>query len=148
MSASVENPWPPPELADRLGFLLKHVQGLLAEATDAALAPHGLGAGELAVLVVLAETGPQHQQQIADRLRVDRTSMVTLVDRLEALGHAERRPDPSDRRRYSVCLTPAGRKAMRAAGRARDAAERQVLAPLSDQEARRLIRTLGRLLEQ
>src|SRR5215471_5788122 len=45
---------PPPELAGRLGYLLKHAQLGLAELTAAALEPFGLTGRELAVLTVLS----------------------------------------------------------------------------------------------
>src|SRR5262252_6438756 len=51
-------PVPPPELAGRLGYLLKHAQLGPAELTAAALEPFGLTGRELAVLTVLASGEP------------------------------------------------------------------------------------------
>ena len=48
---------PPPELAGRLGYLLKHAQLALAELTAAALEPFGLTGRELAGLIVLVGPG-------------------------------------------------------------------------------------------
>src|SRR5215472_10172994 len=69
---------PPPELADRLAYLLKHAQLELAGLTAEALAPFGVSGRELAVLTVLAGQEPGSQQQAAQRLGVDRTTMVGL----------------------------------------------------------------------
>src|SRR5262250_2140166 len=77
---------PPPQLADRLAYLLKHAQLGLAGLTAEALAPFGVRGRELAVLTVLAGQEPGSQQQAAQRLGVDRTTMVGLVDALEGKG--------------------------------------------------------------
>jgi DNA-binding MarR family transcriptional regulator len=45
-------------------------------------------------------------------------AMSELVDDLQRLGIVERRPDPRDRRAKLICLTDAGRQAMRTARRA------------------------------
>ena len=63
---------------------------------------------ELAVLTVLAGDEPASQQQAAQRLGVDRTTMVALVDALEGKGLVQRHADAADRRRNVVELTAAG----------------------------------------
>lgn len=128
----------PPELAGRLGYLLKHAQLGLAELTAAALEPFGLTGRELAVLTVLAVGEPASQQQAAQRLGVDRTTMVALVDVLEDKGLVRRHPDAEDRRRNVVELTKAGRDTLHRAGEAAGEAESRFLAPLSHKDAQRL----------
>ena len=43
------------------------------------------------------------------------TTVSSYVKRLEARGHVQREPNPVDRRSYRIKLTPAGRRAYRAA---------------------------------
>src|ERR671930_455072 len=83
---------------DHLGYLLKHAWLRSQEVTGPALAPYGIGGRELAVLLLLAEGESLSQQQAAGRLEVDRTTMVALLDELEAKGLVARRPHPGDRR--------------------------------------------------
>lgn len=137
---------PDPELASRLGYLLKHAQLRLFEMTAAALAPYGVNGRELAVLVVLAGCEPASQQQAARRLGVDRTTMVALVDALEAKGLVARRPDAGDRRRNVVELTAAGRDTLDRGSRAGDDAERRFLAPLTPSAAKQLKDALRALI--
>ncbi|MGH3416083.1 MAG: MarR family winged helix-turn-helix transcriptional regulator, partial [Actinocrinis sp.] len=102
----------------------------LTELTSAALAPYGLSGRELAVLLVLADGEPASQQEAAGRLGIDRTSMVAMVDGLEAKDLVERRPHPADRRRNVVALTAHGRDTVKKATRASEEAEREFLKPL------------------
>ena len=135
----------PAELAERLGYLLKHAQLRLTGLNADALAPYGITGRELAVLLVVAGREPESQQQLAVRLGIDRTSMVAFLDALEDKGLVTRRPDPSDRRRNVVVLTTTGQDTLRAARRASDEAERRFLAPLTRAAAVELRRALGLL---
>lgn len=133
---------PGPELGGRLGYLLKHAQLRMAELTTKALTPFGIDGRELAVLLVLAGHEPASQQQAAQRLGIDRTTMVALLDNLEAKGLVARHPHAEDRRRNVVELTGAGQHTLRRAARASDDAEREFLAPLSPQAAQQLRNSL------
>jgi DNA-binding MarR family transcriptional regulator len=132
----------PDALATRLGYLLKHAQQRLVQSAAPVMLPFGIDGRELAVLTVLAGSEPLSQQEAAERLSVDRTTMVALVDALEAKGLVERRRSAEDRRRNIVELTAAGQDRLRRASRARDKVEREFLAPLGDDLAQQFIRAL------
>lgn len=136
----------PDALAGRLGYLLKHAQQSLMRAAAPALAPYGIDGRELAVLAVLGADLPLSQQEAAEQLGVDRTTMVALVDELEGKGMVERHRSAHDRRKNIVELTAAGRRCLTGAGRARDRAERRFLAPLGDADAARFVRALQTLV--
>jgi DNA-binding MarR family transcriptional regulator len=63
---------------------------------------------KLRALGLLAEQGGLRIGELADRVGVDETTATRLVDRLEAMGVAERRGAADDRRATVVELTPAG----------------------------------------
>jgi DNA-binding MarR family transcriptional regulator len=94
-------------LDDYTGYLLRlaHVH---AERKAAEAFPDGPHPRLFAVLSALAEAGPLSQQRLAERLRVNRTSMVAAADALERDGLVERRRDPADRRSYALHMTDAG----------------------------------------
>lgn len=127
-----------PPVRDRFGYLLKHARERLARLSTDALAEFGITGRELAVMTVLAAGQPPSQLEAAQRLSIDRTSMVALLDALESKGLVERRPDPADRRRNVVVVTAVGRRVLVEASRAMDAAERDFLAPLAEGEASHL----------
>lgn len=60
------------------------------------------------ILAVLASSGPRSQQQLGDLLGVNRTTMVQIVDGMEASGLLDRRRNPADRRSYALEPTPEG----------------------------------------
>ncbi|TCO60997.1 MarR family winged helix-turn-helix transcriptional regulator [Actinocrispum wychmicini] len=126
-----------PEVTSRLGYLLKHAQNQLYELTGAALRPYGISGRELSVLLVLTDGEPASQQQAADRLGIDRTTMVALLDTLEDKGLVSRHPHADDRRRNVVELTDVGQDTLARARQASDEAERRFLAPLEDDAAAR-----------
>jgi DNA-binding MarR family transcriptional regulator len=59
--------------------------------------------------------GGSRLTDLARDARMTGPAMLELVDDLERLGYAERRPDPSDRRAKLVTLTDQGWAAMRLA---------------------------------
>lgn len=135
-----------PKRADRLGYLVKHAQLRLAGLTAAALAPFGISGRQLSVLLAIAEEPPASQLDVANRMGVDRTTMVSLIDELEGKGLVERRPDPADRRRNVIALTSLGRETTERAAAVYDQVERSFLAPLSAGDAatvRRALRLLA-----
>jgi DNA-binding MarR family transcriptional regulator len=67
------------------------------------------------VLAALASAGPMTQRRLSDVVELDRSSMVYVVDRLEALGLVKRLPSPTDRRAYDVTITETGSTRLREA---------------------------------
>jgi DNA-binding MarR family transcriptional regulator len=60
--------------------------------------------------VLIRTQGPRSQQYIGEALRIDRTTMVGVIDDLERRGLVQRVRDPDDRRRYAVSLTDKARE--------------------------------------
>lgn len=52
---------------------------------------------------------PLSQHEVADRLHCEPSNVTGLIDRLEAKGLVERRPDPADRRVKRLVTTEKGR---------------------------------------
>ena len=130
----------------RLAYLFKHAERVMSDLHVVALAPFDIHARDLGVLLAIDSTEPASQQEIAQRMGVDRTTMVAIIDALEAKGIIARHPDPEDRRRNVVELTPTGQDILRQAIRASDAAEAELLAPLSLDESQQLRDLLARVL--
>ncbi len=87
------------------------------------------------------------QQELETSLFMDANSVVLILNELEAGRFSIRRRDPDDRRRHIVEITPAGRRALERADRAREGLEDEVLRGLSAEERRTLRQLLERVLE-
>src|SRR4051812_1716369 len=135
MTRTVRFDEPPPEpLADALGFLLSWNGQRMRAAFGQALEPLGLRPPHFGVLRTIAAQPGTTQNDLVARSMIDPSTMVKLIDELEARGLAERRVDAQDRRRRAVHLTHEGQETLE---RARAAANRTVdemLAPLSQAE--------------
>jgi DNA-binding MarR family transcriptional regulator len=93
---------------------------ILEQRTEAVLSPFGLSLWQFDVLATLRRTG--HDLSPGDLLKatlLTSGAMTHRLDRLEADGWIERRPDPKDRRGVRVRLTPAGRRLVDRAVKAR-----------------------------
>jgi DNA-binding MarR family transcriptional regulator len=74
-----------------------------------ALAEYGLKPGHGYVLLLLADQGATSQQSLVEALAVDPSVLVAVLNDLEREGMAERRRDPTDRRRHIVEITQQGK---------------------------------------
>lgn len=132
---------------DWYGYLLNHAAAEIRTATAAALVPFGISPPQLRAMEAIAGSQPLNQAALGEIVHMDRTTIVHLVDHLERLGMACRKPDLKDRRSHSIELTVEGKQTLRA-GRARArAVERDFLAPLSRSERETLRFLLAKLFD-
>src|SRR4051812_23605197 len=98
-------------LTDYTGYLLR-TAFLKASAIAARRFEPGTHPRDAGVLITLISSGPVSQQELVERLDVNRTVMVKLIDSLEQRGLVTRLRNPDDRRAYALQPTPAGREAL------------------------------------
>jgi DNA-binding MarR family transcriptional regulator len=107
-----------------------------------ALESVGLTPALFGLLNLLGSAEGANQQELGTAMGIDPSTMVSLVDELEAKGLAKRKPHPKDRRARAVVLTGKGRR-LRQRGREMAAhVEDEVLGGLSAADRRELIRLL------
>jgi MarR family transcriptional regulator, lower aerobic nicotinate degradation pathway regulator len=129
----------------RVPFLLYRAAEASHVLANQMLAEVGLAARQAGILTMVSELEPMTQQALADALRIDRTTMVALIDDLEQRGLAVRKRHPRDRRAFLICPTDAGRAAKKTAVAILDEQQRRFLAPLSQEERLHLGELLNRL---
>jgi MarR family transcriptional regulator, transcriptional regulator for hemolysin len=87
-------------------FLLNDVARLLRVDADKRARAHGMTRAQWGILIWLERQPGISQKELAELLEVEPITVARLIDRLEARGMVERRPDPRDRRiwRLHLCL--------------------------------------------
>lgn len=134
----------PPSMRERVPFLLfRAAQASLALANQM-LSGIGLCARQAGILTMVTELGPMTQKDLGQALRVDRTTMVALLDDLEDKGYVQRRRHPDDRRAFLVQPTQTGQAIKAEAVRILDQQQDVFLAGLTRAQREQL----GVLLKQ
>jgi DNA-binding MarR family transcriptional regulator len=120
-----------------------HSHRLLAEGFAAA----GFRGYHYRLLAALEEFGPASQAALGRRTGIDRSDVVAALNELADRGLIKRSPDPDDRRRNIITMTPAGTEQLRALDPVLAGVQEKLLAPLSPAERTRFIGLLTRLLD-
>jgi DNA-binding MarR family transcriptional regulator len=132
----------PDSLADQVGYLLSKAHHRVHVAANAALEPLGLTVKHYGLLTLLVHEGPVPQGRLGEVMRIDRTTMVALIDDLERAGHVDRTRNPEDRRAYALAATGSGKRVQRSAATLMKRVYDEVLSPLSTEERNELQRML------
>jgi DNA-binding MarR family transcriptional regulator len=87
--------------------------------------------------------------ELADAVVLSKSGLTSVVDRMEADGLLERRPDPDDRRAVRVVLTPRGEERFREAAEQHAETVRRIFTSIvTDDEAGVIVDVLGRVRER
>lgn len=105
----------------------------------------GVYPGQNFLLEALRGEAPLTTGELARRMHVEVPTAVRMIQRMEAAGLLARAPDPTDRRRVRISLTPEGREAAEAVPRLLDGVAERALRGLSAAERRQLVALLERV---
>ena len=107
----------------------------------------GLRHLEFGVMVHLHDTPGLDQNSLADWMALDRTTISTLVFRLEQQGLIERAVSAADRRARMLRLTPVGKALHDRVRPKSQAAQERILSVLTSAERRSFVEMLVRVIE-
>ena len=119
---------------ESLGHTFGTMTRLLERDLRSALAPYGVRAGQLPVLLALYEEDGLTQTELAQTTAVEQPTMAATLNRMEDEGLIHREPDPDDGRRIGVFVTPAARRLERPLADAVRIVNRRALRGLSGDE--------------
>jgi DNA-binding MarR family transcriptional regulator len=128
--------------APTLLYVVKQVELAVRARLDEILRPAGLTTLQYTALTVLERHPDLSSAQLARNSFVTAQSMADMVIALEDRGLLERHRDPADKRRLVLALTKEGAKLLRGVRSKVAALEAEMLAPLSERQAKELRRSL------
>lgn len=97
-----------------LGYKLRMAQILAFRAFEAKLTRYGRAPRYLGLLATIRADPGLSQNRLADAVALRRSSLVNILDQLEADNLLVRKPSPTDRRRNGVWLTEKGQQTVTA----------------------------------
>ena len=130
------------------GFLLAQLGAHAASQFAEKLKLIDLTPPDAGILRLLRMSPGLSQQELAGRLGIHPSRLVALLDNLEKRGFVERRPNPEDRRLYSLHLTDGGAGALERIGKVAREHQDALLSALSAEERKTLGTLLLRVAEQ
>jgi MarR family transcriptional regulator, lower aerobic nicotinate degradation pathway regulator len=137
----------PARLTSKPSWLLTQTAMHAGRLVGDGLAAAGARGYHYRLLATLDEFGPASQAALGRRSGIHFSDIVAAVNELAEQELVERAPDPADRRRNVITLTPAGRRQLRRLDKRLARVQDELLAPLSPDERDQLTRLLARLLE-
>ncbi|HKW01954.1 MAG TPA: MarR family winged helix-turn-helix transcriptional regulator [Vicinamibacterales bacterium] len=108
----------------------------------ASLDDFSLSQGEAHILALLAMSGPTTIAELHRGLAHKRSTLTSILDRLEARGLVTRNVGTDDRRTFVVATTARGRKVSRAVLQHLTELERAVKAHLSNEDLRAFLKVI------
>ncbi|WP_369394509.1 MarR family winged helix-turn-helix transcriptional regulator [Streptomyces sp. CG1] len=122
----------PSESSPDLAHLLSHAERRLVRRLAEVLAEEDCSVEEWRVLSIVADGQGHPMSEIADYALMPAPSLTKLVDLMVADNLVHRRPDPADRRRVLLYLTPRGSAFHRRAARRVRTDQARLLDALAD----------------
>ena len=132
--------------AIRLGFAIHDASRLRRVVYDTGLKPAGVTRSQGWVLAYLSREDGQPQSELAAELDLGKVALGGLIDRLEASGMVERKPDAQDRRVKRIFLTSKGREVALKQRKIARGLNAEIMEGVSPQDMRTTARTLHQLI--
>lgn len=132
-------------LPDLLGYHVRLAQVAIFAHFQGALTTLDLSPGLYAMLVIIDANPGMKQSRLAEAAKLDRSTLVPALDKLEHRQLVERRADPEDRRSNGLFLTAVGTRLLAQATEAVRAHEIEMASALSAKQRSQLITMLDQL---
>lgn len=126
-----------------LGFVLSRLGTTTRLRLAEAVAPLDLTLRQYVVLKAINSEEGLSQAQLGDRLRIDASSIVQVLDDCQRDGLSERRQSPDDRRRYAIYLTQQGKRQLVLAATNIKVVQDELFKALNDKQTAQLLQLLS-----
>jgi|GEM_PF-279336 len=134
-------------LPDLIGYQLRLTQLSVFDDFAADLKEYDISPGRFGVLVLISANPGITQSRLAAAAQLDRSTMVAVIDQLEARQLVERRASPTDRRSNALVLTPPGEALLKQLKNRIKAHESRIAAAMTPDETQTFVALLTRVRE-
>jgi len=128
-----------------VAMALREAYWTMHRQADASLLPADVTANQFVLLSLLNESDAITQRELVERASSDANTVRAMLLVLERKGLITRNAHPTDRRAWSVCLSPQGRRIYRRMWQETNRFREQLIAEFKPQEIDTLLKLLGRL---
>jgi DNA-binding MarR family transcriptional regulator len=130
------------------GFLLSQLGAHAAARFAERLRVLELSPADAGILRLLRTAAGISQQELSSRLQIHPSRLVAILDNLERRQLVERKPNPDDRRLYSLHLTKEGGEMLQRIGKVAREHQDELLSVLSGEERAKLTDMLQRVADE
>lgn len=135
------------EINEIVGFHIRLAHGACYRHFTETFAELELTQKQVSVMWLVSDHPGISQIDLGQRLRMDRATTMTIVNRLQARHYLRREKSPTDGRKQALFLNPEGEAALIEAKRAIREHENWVKSRFSEAEVRTLVDLLARIHE-
>lgn len=130
-----------------VGFHIRLAHGAVYRHFSDTFAELGLTQKQVSVLWLVGENPGVSQIELGSRLRMDRATTMTIVNRLQSRGYLRREKSASDGRKQALHLTSEGEAALEQAKSCIAEHEAWLKSRFTDEEVEKLVEMLERIHE-
>ena len=128
-----------------VGFHIRLAHGAVYRHFTETFADLGLTQKQVSVLWLVGDHPGVSQIEVGARLRMDRATTMTIVNRLQDRDYLRRERSSSDGRKQALLLTPAGEEALAEAKRCIESHEAWLKSRFTPAEVEKLVEMLARI---
>jgi DNA-binding MarR family transcriptional regulator len=132
-------------LPDLIGYNLRRAEAAMTQDFMRTLRELSITPGQFGVLVLIDANPGLNQTSLGRALGIDRSTVVSVIDKLEARDLVARAPSTRDRRSYALRLSPAGQDLLARARPLVHEHEARLAAAMSADERTQLLDLLRRI---
>ncbi len=134
----------------QVGFLLSRATWAMNNAVNRLVRENGqtdVSVAYFAVLQALWESDRMSITDLGEKAQLEKSTMTSLIDRMEAAGLVRREDHPTDRRAYQICLTPRGKELEEKLDEVVARADRHLTRGIAEEDLQKAIRICKRLIQ-
>ena len=134
----------------QVGFLLSRATWAMNNAVNRMVRENGhadISVAYFAVLQALWESDGLSITDLGEKAQLEKSTMTSLIDRMESAGLVRRQDHPTDRRAYQICLTPRGKEVEKKLDEVVARAYRHLTRGIAEEDLQKAIKICKRLIQ-